>query len=411
MNPKQKFQWTPAVIIILIFGIISLMGDMVYESARSANSQYFNLLHVSAAQVGLVFGLGEFLGYFLRLLAGIFSDKSGRHWVFIFVGYGLLLAVPLVGLTTHWPVLVIFVMMERIGKALRSPAKDTVLSAVAEHQVGIGIAFGVQEALDQIGAFLGPLIFTLIFYVTGKSGLGQYQTGYQSLVIPYVLLMLFLIYAFRRIKRGRLLPDVIRKERSTEQLKPIFWMYTAFTFFTTVGFVNFSIIGYHLKDRNLLTDGRITMLYAIAMAVDAAMALVTGSLYDRLKKWTGFKSGGMLILLATPLLTILLPIFSLGDRVGLIVIGMVLFGMILGTHETVMRSAIADMTPFDKRGTGYGLFNTSYGLALLAGSALMGLLYDRSQLGLIMTFAVIAEAVAILIYVRMWRIVKKDISR
>lgn len=170
-----------------------------------------------------------------------------------------------------------------------------------------------------------------------------------------------------------------------EQLKPIFWMYTAFTFFTTVGFVNFSIIGYHLKDRNLLTDGRITMLYAIAMAVDAAMALVTGSLYDRLKKWTGFKSGGMLILLATPLLTILLPIFSLGDRVGLIVIGMVLFGMILGTHETVMRSAIADMTPFDKRGTGYGLFNTSYGLALLAGSALMGLLYDRSQLGLIMT--------------------------
>lgn len=154
--------------MILIFGIISMMGDIVYESARSANSQYLNSLGISAALVGLVFGIGEFLGYFLRLVAGVLSDKSGKHWIFMFLGYGMLLVVPLMGLTMNWNILVVLILMERIGKALRSPAKDTILSGVAENQVGIGLAFGIQEAVDQIGAFIGPLVFTMVFYFFGK---------------------------------------------------------------------------------------------------------------------------------------------------------------------------------------------------------------------------------------------------
>ena len=106
-----------------------------------------------AVVVIVIFGIGEFLGYALRLLAGVLSDKNGRHWVFMFVGYGMLIVVPLMGLTMNWPILVVLIWMERIGKALRNPAKDTVLSSVAENQVGVGFAFGLQEALDQIGAF------------------------------------------------------------------------------------------------------------------------------------------------------------------------------------------------------------------------------------------------------------------
>jgi len=166
-----------------------MLGDMVYESARSANTQYFSLLAVSATQIGLVFGIGEFLGYFLRLIAGILSDKSGKYWLFIFAGYGLLLVVPLMGFTGNWNILIVLILMERIGKSLRNPAKDTILSGVAENQVGIGFAFGLQEALDQIGAFAGPLIFTLVFYLAGENGLNQYQSGYKWLFVPFVLLM------------------------------------------------------------------------------------------------------------------------------------------------------------------------------------------------------------------------------
>lgn len=178
MCTSSKNRFSPAVSVIIVFGFISMLGDVVYESARSANSQYLNLLGISAAKVGLVFGIGEFLGYVLRLLAGILSDRSGRHWPFMFVGYGMLLSVPLMGLTMKWDFLIILMLMERVGKALRNPAKDTVLSGVAENQVGIGFAFGLQEALDQLGAFLGPLVFTAIFYFSGKNGIREYQAGY-----------------------------------------------------------------------------------------------------------------------------------------------------------------------------------------------------------------------------------------
>ena len=408
MSNQIKNRFTPAVVAIITFGVISLLGDAVYETARSANSQYFNLLGISAALVGLVFGLGEFFGYFLRLIAGIWSDRSGKHWLFMFIGYGMLLTVPLIGFTMTWNILVVLILMERIGKALRNPAKDTVLSAVAENQVGVGFAFGLQEALDQIGAFAGPLIFTAIFYFTGKHGLAEYQFGYRLLLIPFIILMLFLFLAYRKIQSEHLLATVKQKDLYKEQLKPVFCIYAAFTFFCTLGFVNFSTIGYHLKANSLLSDGNITLLYSLAMLVDAVVALLVGRAYDRLKVKTEKKTGGILVLMAIPFVTILLPILSLSHSRFLIIIGMMIFGIIMGTHETVMRSAIADITPFHKRGTSYGVFNTAYGLALLGGAALMGLFYDMRQIGLIITFTFISELIAIILYFKMNHMVKNN---
>ncbi|BAF58947.1 hypothetical transmembrane transport protein [Pelotomaculum thermopropionicum SI] len=406
MNGESKNCFSPAVTVIIIFGIISMLGDVVYEAARSANSQYLNLLNVSAAQVGLVFGIGEFLGYSLRLIAGVMSDRSGRHWLFMFLGYGMLLVVPLMGLTMNWNILIVLILMERIGKTLRNPAKDTILSGVAENQVGVGFAFGLQEALDQIGAFAGPLIFTMVFYLTGKNGTPQYQSGYKLLTVPFGLLMLFLIYAYRRIKRGNLIPETAKKEFQSENLKLVFWLYTAFTFFCTLGFVNFSVVGYHLKAENLMSDGNITLLYSAAMIVDALTALLIGKAYDRIKKKTEIKTGGLLVLTVVPFITLLLPFLTLSGSTALIVVGMVVFGIVMGTHETVMRSAIADITPFNKRGTGYGVFNTSYGLALLGGAALMGLLYDMGRPDIIIAFTCVAEAIALLMYFKINRTVK-----
>lgn len=405
-NISSNSKVSPALVVIIIFGVISMLGDIIYESARSANSQYLNLLGISAAQVGLVFGIGEFLGYALRLFAGILSDKSNRPWFFMFVGYGMLLSVPLIGLTMEWNILVVLILMERIGKALRSPAKDTVLSGVAENQLGIGFAFGLQEALDQLGAFLGPLIFTAIFYFTGRSGINEYQAGYKLLIVPFVLLMLFFYFAYRKISAANLLPSAQKRDLQNEKLESIFWIYTVFTFFCVAGFVNFSTTGYHLKANGLMSDGNITLLYSLAMLVDAVAALVVGKMYDRLKERTGKKTGGILVLAVIPLLTMLLPLFTLNTSTSLIVIGMVLFGLVMGTHETIMRSAIADITPYRKRGTGYGVFNSAYGLALLAGAALMGVFYDLKSIQLIIAYTVVMEIIAIVIYFYMNKAIK-----
>lgn len=401
MNQNRKLRSASAVAVIIMFGIISMLGDIVYESARSANSQYLNLLSISASQVGLVFGIGEFLGYFLRMVSGILSDKSGRQWIFMFLGYGLLVSVPLMGLTLNWNILIVLILTERIGKALRSPAKDTILSKIAEGQVGIGFAFGLQEALDQIGAFAGPLIFTVVFFLTGKNGAAQYQLGYKALLIPFAVLMLFLTQAYRKITRDRLVPESQIKEFHADRLRPVFWTYAAFTFFCTLGLVNFSVIGYHLKENHLMSDGTITLLYSVSMAVDALAALVVGNAYDRMKEKRGTKTGGLTVLMAIPLITLLLPFLTLGKSIVLISIGMMVFGLVIGTHETIMRSAIADITPFNKRGTGYGVFNTFYGLALFGGAAIMGWLYDMGQLRAIMALSCLAEAVAILLFKRL----------
>lgn len=406
MKNKVVDRFSPAVTVIILFGIISMLGDMVYESARGANSQYFNLLNISAYQVGLVFGIGEFLGYFLRLLAGVLSDKSGKHWLFIFIGYGMLSVVPFMGFTMDWNTLIVLILMERIGKSLRNPAKDTILSEVAENQVGTGFAFGLQEALDQIGAFTGPLIFTLVFFIADKNGIQEYRLGYKLLFIPFVLLMIFVAYAYRKIKMDNLADTSKPKEFRSEKVQPVLWIYTAFTFFCTLGFVNFSIIGYHLKANNLMSDGNITLLYSGAMAVDAVTALLIGKTYDYMKKKTGIKTGGLAVLAAVPFITLLLPFLAMSSSIPLIVIGMVIFGIVMGTHETVMRSAIADITPFYKRGTGFGIFNTGYGLALLIGSALMGFLYDLNQTGIIIAFICIVESISIFLYIRMIRVVK-----
>jgi MFS family permease len=408
MIDKIRQRLSPAIRIIIIFGIISMLGDMVYESARSANSQYLDIIGISAAQIGLVFGIGEFLGYFLRLIAGVFSDKSGKYWLFIFVGYGMLAVVALMGFTTTWNFLIVLILMERIGKAIRNPAKDTILSGVAENQVGIGFAFGLQEALDQIGAFAGPLIFTLVFYFTGENGIPQYQLSYKLLLIPFVLLMLFITYAYRRTTRDNLIPSFSQKEFRAERLKPLFWVYTAFTFFCTLGFVNFSIVGYHLKASSLMSDAGITLLYSGAMIIDAITALLIGRAYDRMKQRTGMKTGGLLVLMAIPFITLLLPFLTLSNSTVLIIIGMAVFGIVMGAHETIMRSAIADITPFYKRGTSYGVFNTGYGLALLGGAALMGLFYDMDKTGLIIGFTCAAEVIALFLYLAMSRMVKNS---
>lgn len=402
MNPQKKNSaYRSVVTVVIIFGIISLFGDMVYEGARSANSQYFNLLGVSATTVGLVFGIGEFLGYALRLLAGVLSDKTRRQWVFIFIGYGLLIVVSLMGLTAKWPALVILILLERIGKALRSPAKDTILSSIAQQMVGVGTAFGLQEALDQVGAFLGPMIFTAVFAFSGTRGVAEYQLGYRLLIIPFIALMGFLYYAYRKIEREQLIPEMKIKEFRNEKLSKIFWIYTIFTLVGTLGFVNFSTIGYHLKARSLMDDAAITGLYGAAMIVDAVMALMIGKLYDTMKSRSKRKTGGLAALAVTPVFTVLLPFLTLSENKTLIITGMMLFGIIMGTHETIMRSAISDITPFYKRGTGYGVYNAAYGLALFGGASLFGYLYDQNMIPLIQGITIAAEIVAVILFIRM----------
>ena len=173
---------------VLMLGMVSLFGDMTYEGARSISGPYLGLLGASGAVVGITSGLGEFIGYGLRLISGRLSDRTRRYWAFTILGYAInLLAVPALALTGSWQLAAVLLVTERIGKGIRKPAVDSMLSHAAS-RVGRGWGFGLHEAMDQIGAIAGPLI---IAYVLASGG--TYSHSFAILLIPAVAALVFLL--------------------------------------------------------------------------------------------------------------------------------------------------------------------------------------------------------------------------
>ncbi len=380
-HKKKAFQ------LIILFGLVSLLGDTVYEGARSVNGPYLKLLGTNALAVGFVAGVGEFLGYGIRLLSGYFADKTKSYWFFTIAGYGMLASVPLLALTGFWQIAALLIVMERIGKALRSPAKDTILSQAAK-QVGTGFGFGLNEAMDQIGAIAGPLLFTFIFIRDRAAikGLADYQHGYGLLWIPFALLMACVLFAYFKVPD----PAVLEvKKNDAEKLPKIYWLYAGFSFFATMGFVNFVLMAYHFKSKNVLSDAQIPLLYAVAMGIDGLAALVIGKVYDRMKEKQKHEWAGIGTLLLIPVLSLVIPFLCFSTVPWIVIVSVLLWGIVMAAHETIIRSAIADITPLKKRGTGYGILNAAYGLAMLTGGVLMGWLYERSLTTLVFGVAAI----------------------
>jgi hypothetical protein len=369
-----------AMVLIVMFGLISLFSDLTYQAGRSLNGPLLGILGADAALVGLIAGLAEFLGYALRLATGALVDRSKAYWAFTLAGYGMVAAVPLMMLAGTWQVAALFIVIERASKAVRAPAKDTILS-MAARRVGTGRGFAIHKVMDQTGAILGPLAMSLFLSGTlGNTfqGLVSYQQAYALLWIPLVFVFIAAFIGQRKV------PDPVALEAELgadagpgslaapvpETLSRTFWIYSVFTLLVGVGFINFALLSFHAKAAGLLGDAAIPFWYALAMAANGAAAYGVGLLYDR---------HGLKVLYAVPVLSLPLPFLGfLGGTTPLMIAAILLFGFSLGIQETVIKAGIADLTPLKKRGTGYGIFNTMNGVGLLASGAVMGLLYDVS---------------------------------
>jgi MFS family permease len=377
---------------IFLLGLVSLFGDITYEGARGVSGPFLSILGASATVVGLVAGFGEFFGYGLRIVSGHLVDRTGRHWAVVFLGYGLLLSIPLLALAGRWEVAAFFFLLERMGKAIRTPARDTLLSH-ATSQVGRGWGFGIHEALDQVGAFLGPLIFSAVLYLGGG-----YRVGFAVLFLPALLTLSALALARVRIPAPEKFEAPIPHSRfERDRLPEVFWLYILFISASVAGYATFPLIAYHFKVHSVLSDPQIPILYAVAMGVDAGVALLIGKTYDRI---------GLVSLIAVPLLTLPTPLLLFSRTYSAVLVGVVLWGAVMGIQETVMRAAIADLAPLERRGTAYGIFNAAYGASWLLGSAAMGFLYDRSIASLVL-FAVGMELLSVPLF--LW--VKGSLSK
>jgi MFS family permease len=370
-----------ALKFVVMLGLVSLFADMTYEGARSISGPYLGALGASGFVVGMVAGLGELLGYALRLASGYLADRTARYWALTIFGYLLnLLAVPLLALAGRWELAAALLIAERVGKAIRTPARDAMLSH-ATAEVGHGWGFGLHEALDQVGAVLGPLLIATVL-ATGQG----YRTGFATLLMPALLALAVLGAAWRGNPRPTDLERTGSDSPSDGRVfSRAFWIYLAAAAAIAAGYADFALIAYHFAMRHVVAPGWIPVLYALAMGVDALAALVFGRLFDRF----GLPVLGAATLLAAPFAAL---VFQANAAAA--VAGMALWGAGMGAQESILRAAIATMVPRDRRGTAYGLFNAGYGLAWFLGSAVLGFLYDVSVTGLI-AFSIVAQMAAL----------------
>ncbi|HXF68442.1 MAG TPA: MFS transporter [Thermoflexus sp.] len=380
-----------ALRLIVLLGLVSLMADVTYEGARSIIGPYLALLGASGVLVGAIGGIGELIGYGLRPLSGYLADRLRRPWALTIFGYAMsVLAVPLLAIARAWPAAAGLILIERLGKAVRTPARDTMLSYAAS-EVGHGKGFGLHEALDQIGAVGGPLLMALILQLSHR-----YDLAFGALLAP-ALLTLGILIAARLLYPSPHHLEIPTADQEAGMPKglanPRFRNYLAFVALSVAGLVHFQLLSFHLKRTGLLPDPAIPTLFATAMLVDAAAGLLLGALYDRF---------GLRVLLMIPAFSAIAAPLVFSNRWMPLLLGVMLWGAVIGGQETIMRAAIPSLVAREERGTAYGLFNGIYGLAWFLGSTAMGAIYELS-LGGVIAFAITLELIAFGFFLRLSR--------
>lgn len=372
---------------VLAFGLVSALGDVVYEGARSITGPFLATFGASAALVGFITGAGEAVALVFRFWSGPLSDRTGRTWALSIAGYALtMISVPLMAAAwTLWPAAAL-VISERFGKAVRTPARDTML-AQASVDIGRGRAFAIHEAIDQSGAFAGPLLVAAAVAISGG-----FRWGFAILAIPGAAAIAVLLMLRRAVpapadyEHGEL--PVGRATIEPSKLPPRFWWYAGYTALNMTGFATFAVLAYHLHVRHVVDDSIIPIVYAIAMGLAALGALGSGWLYDRI---------GLRGLVAVPFLTAVVPFLSFSTTPALVWAGAAVWGVGLGMHESTMRAAVADLVPASRRGAGYGTFTAIYGLTWMAGGTAIGALYEQST-GSVQAFVVATQVVALIAF-------------
>ena len=373
---------------VVAFGLISALGDFVYEGARSITGPYLATFGASAALVGFITGAGEAVALVFRFWTGKLADRTQHHWTQSIAGYAMtMVSVPLMAVAwTLWPAAVLTIT-ERFGKAVRTPARDTML-AQASAGLGRGHAFGVHEALDQSGAFAGPLAVALAIALGGG-----YRWGFAILAIPAVAAMIVIFRLRRAVPEPEAYEHAARprmhEEMEPSELPARFWWYAAYTAVNMLGFATFGVLAYHLQVQHVVKEAVIPIVYAVAMGMAALGALGSGRLYDRV---------GLRGLVIVPFFTAIVPFLSFSTVPAAIWAGAAIWGLGLGMHESTMRAAVADLVPRRRRGTGYGTFTAIYGLAWMVGGTLIGALYGHS-VSSVETFVVITQVLALAAFI------------
>lgn len=390
-------------------GVVSLFSDMTHEGARSILGPFLSMTGASATAVAVVSGAGELCGYSLRLLSGFVADKTKKYWTLVIAGYALqVAAVPALALVGQggYVAACALVILERIAKAVKKPAKNTLVSFAAS-DVGMGKGFAYQEVLDQLGAFAGPVALFVLSHIRRGGTFETYRLCFAALAIPAAITIAFTLIAHAKYPH----PEMFEEDKGTTHsprsssadalsaaiVPPssdtngnttngnttngnkgkstlVFVIYMAGISLFAFGFADFPLLSLHAAKAGAFGTADIALLYALAMLVDAVSALVFGTLFDRI--------GALSLALSTFAAAAFAPLVFVTGSKAAIIAGIALWGVGMGAEESVMKACVAKVVSKEARSRGFGVAETGFGVAWFLGSVVMGLLYSKSLIAL-----------------------------
>lgn len=400
----KKKRISRAMTFIILFGVVSLFSDMTHEGASSIRGAYLALLGASAGTIGFISGLGELIGYSMRYVFGKITDRTKKYWPMVIFGYILdILAVPALALVGDkgWIAASILLVVQRMGKAIKKPAKDTIMSFAAS-QEGVGKSFGIQEMLDQIGAFLGPVfLYLVMLFKTEGSTFEIYRTCFAFLAIPGFITILLLLFTKREFPNPEAFEPEPKKEETFVMKKSFIYYIVGISLFA-FGFMDYALIIMHISKNftgfsgsyqamKFISEENLPLLYAGAMLVDAIAALIFGQLYDK---------KGIKVLAISTLISAPFSLFIFGfTKEWAILLGLILWGIGMGAQESILKAAVTSIVPKKNRASGYGIFECSFGIFWFLGSWLLGILYSLS-ITLMIVLSIISQVMAIPFYLK-----------
>jgi MFS family permease len=364
-----------ALVFIVLMGLVSLFADACYEGMRSSVGPYLAHLGASATAVGIVAGSGELVGYGLRYVTGRLADRTGAYWALTIAGYATnLIAVPLLAVAGSWQAVAALVVLERLGKAIRNPARSTILSFAAA-TIGQGKSFALHKAMDQVGAVIGPLAIGAVLWWRGET-LAGYRWGFALLAIPAALAILTAIIARSRVPDPRALDDGADDDHAHPAYTRAFALYLAGVAIAGFGLADWALLAFHLEARDVIAGATLPVVYAASNGVSGGAALAVGGAFDRARARGGT---GLTVMAVTLVLAAAsLPLVLLGNAPAALA-GIALWAIGLGATDSIGKATVAVLSPRARRGAAFGLYYLVFGAAWWVGSIVIGTLSDHSR--------------------------------
>lgn len=368
MNPRKL----PGTVWAL--GFVSLFMDASSELVHSLLPLYMaSVLGASMATIGLIEGLAEATAQVVKVFSGALSDRLRRRKALALLGYGLAaLTKPVFPLAHSLAWVAAARFLDRVGKGIRGAPRDALIAEVTPPGAR-GAAYGLRQALDSVGAFLGPLLAVGLMLLFAD----DLKLALWFAVIPAGLSVAVLVFAVREPSARAATSPHPPPVRHALRLPRAFWRVAGLGVLCTLARFSEAFLVLHAAEQGLELTLAPLALLALALAY-ALVSYPAGVAADRLPATRLLLAGFLVLALAHGVL-------ALAHGPWMILLGAALWGVHLGLSQGLLSKLVADVAPAQLLGAAFGVFNLVTGLALLLASLLAGVLWDLA--GATATFA------------------------